>query len=63
MIEWVIRERGTILCLRGINFFSIAQNSLRIMGRRQIFTVGNIDEIRKCKQEEPDAGSTQSLTR
>jgi hypothetical protein len=65
MIESIIRERYTSFGLGKINFLPIAKKSLRKMRGRQVFTVGDVYEIRKCKEkdeEKPEAAPSQSST-
>ncbi len=60
---WVTSERRPNVGLGRINFLSIAQNSLGEMGRRQVLTVGNVDEIRKCNEKQPKAELNHCLTK
>jgi len=66
MIRLIIRGRYASIGLGRINFFSINKDSLRKMGQRRVFTVGNVDEIRKHKEndeEKPEADSSHGSRR
>lgn len=54
VIDLVTREKYTSFGLGRINFLFIAKNSLREMGRGQVFTVGHVDEVGKRKEDDEE---------
>jgi hypothetical protein len=65
VIESVIGKRYTRFGLGKINFLSIDKNYLRKMRGREVFTVGNVDEIRNDREKEkgnPEADPSHCST-
>ena len=57
-IELVTRDNHTSFGVWRINILSFSKHSLREVGRGQVFTVNNVDEIRKREENDEEKPET-----